>query len=80
MLASVLSDFNKTINKVNELNLPIVLSMNKARALMIKGLNLFFFSYNSVSTLHSKMAKFFMIILVLFFTRIYNVTHGSMEE
>ena len=53
--------------------------MNKARALMIKGLNLFF-SYNSVSTLHSKMAKFFMIILVLFFTRIYNVTHGLMKE
>ena len=53
MPASVLSDFNNTNY---ELHLPMVLSMMKACALIVKGLNLsFFFSYNSVPTLHSKI-------------------------
>ena len=64
MLASVLSDFNKTNY---ELLLPMVLSMKKACALIVKGLNLSFFSYNSVPTLHSKMAKLSMIIFTIIF-------------
>ena len=65
MPASVLSDFNKTNY---ELHLPMVLSMMKACALIVKGLNLsFFFSYNSVPTLHSKMGKLSTIIFTIIF-------------
>ena len=78
MPASVLSDFNKTNY---ELHLPMVLSMMKACALIVKGLNLSFFFHITVF-LHYilKWVNCPRLFLLLFFTRIYNVTHGLMKE